>query len=82
MNNPKPVDTSDVTLPEGLLTLTEKIAENVHDVQAIGRISEGTYGEKKDAEKKTIPLLIPYSELPESEKEYEKTALEAGKLII
>lgn len=32
MNNPKPVDTSDVTLPEGLLTLTEKIAENVHDV--------------------------------------------------
>lgn len=32
MYNPKPVDTKDVILPEELLSLTEKIAENVHDV--------------------------------------------------
>lgn len=84
MYNPTPVDTSDVTLPEELLTLTEKIAENVHDVWAAGRIAEGwTYGEKKDAERKTTPLLIPYSKLPESEKEYDRnTALETLKLIV
>ena len=84
MYNPKPVDTSDISLPEELLALTEKIAENVHDVWAVGRIAEGwTYGEKKDAEKKTTPLLIPYDKLPESEKDYDRnTAFETLKLII
>lgn len=84
MYNPKPVDTSDVVLPAELLSLTEKIAENVHDVWALGRITEGwTYGAKKDAEKKTTPLLIPYSALPESEKAYDRnTALETIKLIM
>ena len=38
---------------------------------------------KKDAEKKTTPLLVPYNELAESEKEYDRnTALETIKLII
>lgn len=84
MYNPKPVDTSDISLSEELLALTERIAENVHDVWAAGRIAEGwTYGEKKDAEKKTTPLLIPYDELPESEKDYDRnTAFETLKLIV
>ncbi|MCD7709381.1 MAG: Ryanodine receptor Ryr [Clostridiales bacterium] len=81
---PEPIDTSDVTLPEELLALTEKIAENVHDVWAAGRIAEGwVYGEVKDSEKKTTPLLVPYGELPDSEKEYDRnTALETVRLII
>ena len=82
--NPKPIDTSDIILPEELVSLTERIAENVHDVWAVGRISEGwTYGTKKDTEKKITPSLIPYSELPESEKDYDRnTALETLKLIV
>lgn len=81
---PKPVDTSGIELPEELLKLTELIAENVHDVWAQGRMSEGwTYGMVKDAGKKETPLLVPYSELPEEEKEYDRnTALETIKLII
>ncbi len=84
MYKPKPIDTSDIILPEELIVLTEKIAENVHDVWAAGRIAQGwTYGEKKEIERKTTPLLIPYMELPESEKEYDRnTALETIKLII
>lgn len=84
MYTPKPIDTKDISLPEELLALTEKIAENVHDVWASGRISEGwTYGEVKDAQKKTTPMLVPYDELEESEKEYDRnTALETLKLII
>ena len=50
---PKPIDTSSIILPPELLDLTERIAENVHDVWAVGRLAEGwSYGEK-DAEKKT-----------------------------
>lgn len=48
MYTPKPIDTSDVFLPEELVALTEKIAENVHDVWSAGRMAEGwIYGEKK-----------------------------------
>lgn len=82
--NPQPVDTSDVSLPEELVALTEKIAENVHDVWATGRMAEGwTYGTVKDAEKKTTPLLIPYEDLPDSEKAYDRnTAFETLRLIV
>ena len=84
MYTPKPIDTTNISLPEDLLNLTEKIAENVHDVWAVGRISEGwIYGEKKDAANKITPLLVPYEELAESEKDYDRnTALETLKLIV
>lgn len=84
MYHPEPIDTSNIILSEELLALTETIAENVHDVWAAGRIAEGwTYGEKKDSENKITPMLVPYSELPESEKMYDRnTTLETIKVII
>ncbi len=84
MYNPKPVDTGSVVLPEELVVLTEKIAENVHDVWAAGRIAEGwKYGPVKDSVKMETPLLIPYGDLPESEKDYDRnTAMETLKLIL
>ena len=82
--NPNPVDTSNIVLPEELLELTEKIAENVHDVWAVGRIAEGwTYGPVKDPQKKPTPQMVAYVDLPDSEKEYDRnTALETLKLIV
>lgn len=82
--DPIPVDTSDVVLPAELLALTERIAENVHDVWAAGRIAEGwTYGPTKDSEKKTTPLLVAYGDLSDEEKAYDRnTALETLKLIV
>ena len=84
MYEPKPVDTADVQLPESLQPLTERIAKNVHEVWAQGRIREGwTYGPVKDSAAKTTPCLVPYVELPEEEKEYDRaTALETLKLIV
>lgn len=84
MYKPEPIDTNDVILPAELLELTEQIASNVHEVWAVGRIQEGwKFGLKKDGNEKTTPLLVPYNELPEAEKEYDrKTALETLKLII
>lgn len=84
MYTPTPIDTSSVILPQEILELTERIAENVHDVWAQGRIAEGwVYGETKDPDKKTTPLLVPYGDLPESEKAYDRnTAMESLKLIL
>lgn len=81
---PHPIDTEKVELPESLLELTEKIAENVHENWSAGRMSEGwTYGETRDDEKKTNPCLVPYSELTDSEKEYDRTtAIQTLKLIV
>lgn len=82
--NPKPIDTENINLPEDLMVLTEKMAENVHDVWAMGRINDGwTYGEKRDDKLKQHPCIVPYSELSETEKEYDRnTVLETLKLII
>lgn len=84
MYTPNPVDTSAVNLTADLLELTEKIAENVHEVWAWGRVKEGwTYGEVRDDEKKTTPCLVPYGELPDNEKDYDRnTALETIRLIV
>ena len=69
MYKPEPVDTSNVAVSEEILLLREKIAKNVHDVWAVGRMREGwVYGEKRDDEKKTSPCLVPYEELSEEEK--------------
>ncbi len=84
MYNPNPIDVSDVVLEQGLLELTEKIAENVHEVWAKGRIKDGwKYGEVRNDEKRETPCLVPYDKLSEEEKEFDrKTAMETIKLII
>ena len=84
MYKPSPVDTGKIELPKHLLELTEQIAEQVHENWAAGRIAEGwTYGEVRDDAKKTTPCLVPYDELPENEKEYDRvTALQTLKLIV
>ena len=80
---PQPVDTSDVQLPAELDELVEKIAKNVHEVWAQSRIEQGwRYGEERNDALKTHPCLIPYEELPEVEKAYDRdTAFGTLKLI-
>lgn len=84
MYKPNPIKTDDIVLPQELEALTEQIAANVHDVWAVGRMSEGwIYGQIKDEEMKENPLLVPYDELPESEKAYDRnTAMETLKLVV
>ena len=80
---PQPVYTSDLLLPAELDELVEKIAKNVHDVWAQSRIEQGwTYGTERNDALKTHPCLIPYEELPEVEKAYDRdTAFGTLKLI-
>lgn len=81
--NPKPIDVSDVKLTEDLTELREAIAENAHEIWAIDRQGEGwTYGPKRDDDKKETPCMVPYSQLPEDEKEYDrKMAMHTLKLV-
>ena len=81
---PQPMDTSDVQLPEELNELVEKMAKNVHDVWAQSRISQGwTYGPERNDALKHHPCLVPYEDLPEVEKAYDRdTALGTLKLIV
>ncbi|MBR5863231.1 MAG: Ryanodine receptor Ryr [Alistipes sp.] len=80
---PQPMDTSDIHLPEELNLLIEAMAKNVHEVWAQSRMEQGwTYGAERNDALKHHPCLIPYEELPEIEKAYDRdTALGTLKLI-
>lgn len=81
---PQPVDTSDVVLPEELNTLAEALAKNVHEVWAEGRIEQGwSYGDERNDHTKQHPCLIPYEELSEQERDFDRrTAQGTLKLIV
>lgn len=84
MYNPKPTDTAQVVLPAELESLAEEIAKNVHEVWSQNRMNEGwVYGPVRNDEKKETPCLVPYEELPEEEKAYDRnTAFSTLRLIV
>ncbi len=73
-----------VELTPELLQLVERLAENVHDVWAANRLAAGwRLGPSRDGDLKQTPLLVPYAELPESEKHYDRDlALATLKAIL
>ncbi len=81
---PNPIDTTGIMLPDDLVELRERIAENAHDVWASGRLRQGwTYGPARDDAAKRHPDLVPYADLSDSEKQYDRdTAMETLKAII
>lgn len=82
--NPKPIDTEQIALDQEILELGELLARNAHDVWAKERMKQGwVYGESRNDEAKEHPCLIPYEDLPESEKAYDRsTAMETLKVIV
>lgn len=81
---PAPLDTSHIDLTEDIRELVELLAKNTHDVWARQRIADGwRFGPKRDDAKKEHPGLVPYEQLSEAEKEYDRqTAIETIKAII
>ncbi len=82
--NPQPVNTNDVVLPDELIALSEQISKHVHEVWAKSRMEQGwVYGDKRDDVKRATPCLVPYEELSEEEKDYDRnTSQETLKLIL
>jgi hypothetical protein len=81
---PNPIGTAEVELEAALLELTELLAAHAHDVWARQRISDGwRWGVMRCDEKKEHPCLVPYEELPEEEKAYDRNAaLETIKAVV
>ncbi|MEV6597780.1 RyR domain-containing protein [Actinoplanes sp. NPDC051346] len=81
---PRPLDTSGTRLPADLRALVEVLAENNHDVWGAGRIRDGwRHGAERDDRARTNPTLVPYAELPESEKDVDRgTAVEVLKVLL
>lgn len=82
--NPAPEMTDGIELPAEIMALAEEMAKNTHEVWARNRMAQGwVYGPERNDAKKEHPCLIPYEQLPESEKEYDRsTALETLRLIV
>ena len=81
---PQPEDTAGVEIPAELMELAEQMARNVHEVWARSRMAQGwTWGPERDDAARRHPCLVPYDELPESEKEYDRaTSQETLRLIL
>jgi RyR domain-containing protein len=81
---PFPIETSKVRVPREVEELTEKLARNAHDTWAQQRMADGwRWGPQRDDQRKLHPSLVPYEQLPESEKVYDRaTAMETVKAIL
>jgi ryanodine receptor 2 len=82
--SPDPIDTSGVVLSPKLSELVERLAANNHDHWALQRIAEGwRFGPGRNDKAKIHPDLVPYDELSDSEKEYDRrSVVETLKAII
>lgn len=80
---PSPIGLDDVELSEDLSELQEAIAENAHEIWAKNRRDQGwSYGPERNDQKKETPDMIPYCNLPESEKLYDREmAMQTLKLV-
>lgn len=81
---PNPINTSNIILPADITGLTELLARNTHENWSKLRMQDGwKYGPLRDETRKEHPCLVPYDDLPETEKVYDRqTALETLKLIV
>ena len=80
---PSPIGLDDVELSEDLSELQEAIAENAHEIWAKNRRDQGwSYGPERNDQKKETPDMIPYCNLPDSEKLYDREmAMQTLKLV-
>uniref|UniRef100_A0A673K9V6 Ryanodine receptor 2-like n=1 Tax=Sinocyclocheilus rhinocerous TaxID=307959 RepID=A0A673K9V6_9TELE len=67
---PRPLDTSNMTIPEMLEFVVNKYAEHTHEKWSLEKFGNGwVYGEQFSESAKVHPLLKPYRALSEKDKE-------------
>ena len=71
---PKPIPTQHIVLSDDILELVELLAENAHDIWAAGRLRDGwTLGPERDDARRHHPCLVPYAQLSERDRDYDRT---------
>lgn len=72
---PDPIDTDGVALPRELLDLTERLARHAHAVWQRQRLADGwRYGPERNDARREHPSLVPYDELSDAERQYDRNA--------
>lgn len=81
---PRPIDTADVVLSDELLALAESLAENTHEVWAVGKMRMGyVWGAETDDAAMTHRNLVPYDQLSEADRDYDRnTSIGTLKLLV
>lgn len=81
---PVPIATAHVKLSPEIHQLTEALAKNAHEVWALERMAQGwRFGPERNDKRKEHPSLIPYEQLSEKEKVYDRnTAMETLKAVL
>ena len=70
---PHPINVDSIPLDEDLEEVLEAIAENSHDIWVEKMMKEGwTYGSERDEAGRHDPCIVPYTALPEDEREYDR----------
>lgn len=84
MDNYNSIEYQEINLSKDLLSLSEFLAIYFHNKWAKNRIEDGwSYGPERDDVRKLHHCLVPYKELPEWEKDYDRaTSQETLKLIL
>jgi hypothetical protein len=71
---PKPIPAEHIVLSDDILELIELLAENAHDIWARERLRDGwTLGPERDDAQRRHPCLVPYAQLSERDREYDRT---------
>ena len=69
---PEPVDISEVMLSGELKRLVGRLARNQHEVTAREYFEAGwAFGDSRDTAKRLTPMLMPYSELTEVQRQWD-----------
>jgi ryanodine receptor 2 len=81
---PHPISTAGVELSSEVRELTELLARNAHEIWAQQRLAESwKYGPQRNDSAREHPCLVPYDDLPESEKEIDRRmAMETLRVIL
>jgi len=81
---PRPLITDTIDLPQALLSKIELFAKNVHEEWSNKKMTDGwQYGPVFNDQNKCHPGLVPYEELTEDEKSYDRlTALSTLKMAV
>lgn len=70
---PQPIPTGHIALSDEILELVELLAENAHDIWASERLRDNwTFGPHRDDQERRHPCLVPYSQLSEQERDYDR----------